>query len=254
MSGKHLGINLSESHVEFTILSGSVRVFQQSHVYQGKTDQDRKDAVRQLIDSHAQLSEDFENVTLAWSHEQSTLVPAAVFSETTPKDIFKLCFGNAIDPSNVDHNRIFELSVVNVYAIPHWVKSLFVIKYPQIIMQHAGTHQIRKALHKEAFYTKATIVLNKDYFRITVVKHNNLEFYSSFEYQTAEDIIYHLNFVLQQKELTNEQGIIEIGTNGSVDRTIADQSLEGLAKIQHLQKMKTEYSDAYLTNSQLLCV
>mgnify|MGYP000158875714 CR=1 FL=1 len=254
MSGKHLGVNLSESHVEFTILSGSVKVFHQSETYQGKTDQDRKEAVRKLIDAHSQLSDDFENVTLAWSHEQSSLVPAAVFSETTPKDIFKLCFGSAIDSSNVDHNRIFELSVVNVYAIPHWVKSLFVIKYPQIIMQHAGTHQIRKALHADAFYTKATLVLNKDYFRITLVKHNKLEFYSSFEYQSAEDIIYHLNFVLQQKELLGEKGMIEMGTNGSVDRKIIDEAIEGLGKIQHLQKMKTEYSEAYLTNSQLLCV
>lgn len=254
MSGKHLGVNLSESHVEFTILSGSVKVFHQSETYQGKTDQDRKEAVRKLIDSHSQLSDDFENVTLAWSHEQSSLVPAAVFSETTPKDIFKLCFGSAVDSSNVDHNRIFELSVVNVYAIPHWVKSLFVIKYPQVIMQHAGTHQIRKALHADAFYTKATLVLNQDYFRITLVKHNKLEFYSSFGYQSAEDIIYHLNFVLQQKELLGEKGMIEMGTNGSVDRKIIDEAIEGLGKIQYLQKMKTEYSESYLTNSQLLCV
>ncbi|XOV68368.1 MAG: DUF3822 family protein [Fluviicola sp.] len=254
MSGKHLGINLSESNVEFSILSGESHIFHHSEAYQGKTDQDRKEAVRKLIDSHPQLSGDFENVTLAWSHAQSTLVPAAVFSETTPKEIFKLCFGNAIDASNVDHNRIFELSVVNVYAIPHWVKSLFVIKYPQIIMQHAGTHQIRKALHADAFYTKASIVLNKEYFRITLVKHNKLEFYSSFDYQTAEDIIYHLNFVLQQKELLGEKGIIEIGTNGEVDRKIVDDALTGLSKIQHLDKMKKEYVEKYLTNSQLLCV
>ncbi|MDB3906742.1 DUF3822 family protein [Crocinitomicaceae bacterium] len=254
MSGKHLGINLSESHVEFTILSGSVTVFRTSQVYQGKTDQDRKEAVRKLVENNSQLSSDFENVTLAWSHEKSSLVPAAVFSETTPKDIFKLCFGSTIDASNVDHNRIFELSVVNVYSIPDWVKSLFVIKYPQIIIQHAGTHQIRKTLHADAFYTKATIVLNKEYFRITLVKHNKLEFYSSFEYQTAEDIIYHLNFVLQQKELLDEKGMIEIGSNGSVDREIIDTAIEGLGKIQHLEKMKTAYSEAYLTNSQLLCV
>ncbi|MCR9174206.1 MAG: DUF3822 family protein [bacterium] len=254
MSGKHLGINLSESHVEFTVLSGSVRNFHISETYQGKTDQDRKEAVRKIIETHSQLTDDFENVTLAWSHEQSSLVPAAVFSETTPKDIFKLCFGSAIDASNVDHNRIFELSVVNVYAIPHWVKSLFVIKYPQIIMQHAGTHQIRKALNSDAFYTKATLVLTQDYFRITLVKHNKLEFYSSFEYQTAEDIIYHLNFVLQQKEMLGEKGMIEIGTNGAVDRSVIDKTLEGLGKIQHLNKMKSQYAEAYLTNSQLLCV
>ncbi len=254
MSQKHLGINLSETHVEFTILSGDVRRFHHAASYQGKSEEDRKEAVRQLLDAHAQLTDDFENVTLAWCHAQSSLVPAAVFSETTPKDIFKLCFGNDVDASSIDHNRIFELSVVNVYAIPNWVKSLFVIKYPQIIMQHAGTHQIRKALHSDAFYTKASLVLNRDYFRLTVVKHNKLEFYSSFEYQSAEDVIYNLNFVLQQKELLNEKGLIEIGTNGDLDKDLATATIDGLKKIQHLNKMKTEVSDSYLTKSQLLCV
>jgi hypothetical protein len=254
MSQKHLGINLSESHVEFTILSGEVKLFHFTTSYQGKSDQDRKQAVRQILREHAQLSGDFENITLAWCHAQSSIVPAAVFSETTSKDIFKLCFGNNADVSNVDHNRIFELSVVNVYAIPDWVKSLFVIKYPQIIMQHAGTHQIRKALHADAFYTKATLVLNKKYFRLTLVKHNKLEFYSSFEYQNAEDIIYNLNFVLQQKELLNEKGLIEVGTNGEINSDLADATLDGLSKIQHLKKMKTNFSDGYLTKSQLLCV
>lgn len=254
MSQKHLGINLSESHVEFTILAGEVKLFHHTASYQGKSDEDRKEAVRALLEDHAQLSGDFENVTLAWCHAQSSLVPAAVFSETTPKDIFKLCFGNTVDASNVDHNRIFELSVVNVYAIPTWVKSLFVIKYPQIIMQHAGTHQIRRALHADAFYTKATLVLNKSYFRLTLVKHNKLEFYSSFDYQTAEDVIYHLNFVLQQKELLNEKGLIEIGTNGDLERDLADATLNGLKKIQHLDKMKMEFADGFLTKSQLLCV
>jgi len=254
MSSKHLGINLSESHVTFTILSGSVTHFNHSEAYQGKSDQDRKDAVRKILDQHHQLSGEFDNVTLAWSHAQSSLVPAAVFSETTPKEIFKLCFGSAADTSNVDHNRIFELSVVNVYAIPDWVKSLFVMKYPQIIMQHAGTHQIRKVLHADAFYTKATIVLNADYFRLTLVKHNKLEFYSSFDFQTAEDVIYHLNFVLQQKELLEEKGMIEIGSNGSVDAKMAEDIISGLEKIQHLKNMKKSYDDAYLTKSQLLCV
>ena len=254
MGAKHLGINLSESHVTFTVLSDSATLFHRTESYQGKSDQDRKEAVRKVLEAHNELSGEFDNVTLAWSHAQSSLVPAAVFSETTPKEIFKLCFGNAVDVSNVDHNRIFELSVVNVYAIPDWVKSLFVMKYPQIIMQHAGTHQIRKSLNADAFYTKATIVLNTEYFRLTLVKHNKLEFYSSFDYQTAEDVIYHLNFVFQQKEMLEEKGMIEIGSNGSVDSKIAEDIISGLEKIQHLKQMKKSFDDTYLTKSQLLCV
>ena len=254
MSQRHLGINLSESYVECTILSETTEVFRFASSFHGKTDEERKEALRKLLSETQELSDVFENVSLAWCHPHSTLIPAAVFSETTPKDIFRLCFGSSAADGSIDHNRIFELSVVNVYAIPDWVKSLLVIKYPQIIMQHSGTHQIRQALQKDAFYAKATVVVHDSYFRITIVKHNKLEFYSSFDYQSAEDIIYHLNFVLEQKELLNEKGRIEIGTVGSVEKSLIDKTLEGLKRIQHLQQMKHEFDDTYLTKSQLLCV
>lgn len=254
MSQRHLGINLSGEHAEFTVLSGALEVFKYSSSYQGKTDADRKESVRTLLSDQPELNRDFDNVTLAWCHPQSSLVPAAVFSETSPKEVFRLCFGNEATDGNIDYNRIFELSVVNVYSIPDWVKSLLVIKYPQVIMQHAGTHQVRQALQSDSFYTKATLVLHESYFRLTIVKHNKLEFYSSFDYQTAEDIIYQLNFVLQQKELLNEKGKIELGTVGTIDRSLIDATLNGLGKIQHLSKMNPVFEDAYLTKSQLLCV
>lgn len=254
MSQRHLGINLSESYVECTVLSEATEVFRFSSSFYGKTDEERKEALRKLLNETKELSGTFENVSLAWCHPHSSIVPASVFSESTPKDIFRLCFGADAAEGSIDHNRIFELSVVNVYAIPDWVKSLLVIKYPQIIMQHSGTHQIRQALQRDAFYTKATLIVHDSYFRITIVKHNKLEFYSSFDYQTAEDIIYHLNFVLEQKELRNEKGRIEIGTVGPIEQSLVNETLEGLMKLQHLQQMKHEFDATYLTKSQLLCV
>lgn len=254
MNQHHLGINISETHVEFSILDGKniIRCF--CDPYTGRTDSDKKESVRAIIDLNSELKRDFSNVTLAWCHPQSTLVPSSIFSESSPKELFQLCFGENAAEGTIDHNRIFELSVVNIYAIPDWVKSLFVIKFPRIIMQHAGTHQIREALGSNAFYIKASITVQEDYFLLTIVKHNNLEFYSSFTYQSAEDIIYHLNFVLQQKEMLNEKGSIELSNAVGGAESICEEVSKGLSKIQHLNKMKIELNDSFLTKSQLLCV
>lgn len=251
---QHLGINISESYVEFSVLKGSTVAKRMGFPYSGKTNDDRKNAVRAIIDEQSELSQDFENVTLAWCHTHSTLVPSSVFSESTPQEIFRLCFGEDTDQRTIDHNRIFELSVVNVYAVPDWIKSLFVIKFPRIIMQHAGTHQIREVLGSNAFYPKATLVIHEDFFRITITHHNELAFYSSFSYQTAEDIVYHLNFVLQQKEMLNQKGTIELSVATNGEKATAESVLAALERIQHLKQMKQELKDAFLIKSQLLCV
>lgn len=254
MSQHHLGINISESHVEFSILNGTVVTQQINRSYSGISDSDRKEAVRAIMENESALKDDFANVTLAWCHPQSTLVPASVFAESTPQDLFRLCFGDNAATGTIDHNRIFELSVVNVYAIPDWVKSLFVIKFPRIVLQHAGTHQVRESIGSNAFYTKASLVIHADYFRLTIAKHNNLEFYSSFSYQNAEDIVYHLNFVLQQKEFLNEKGAIELSIATGGSKSVCEEVLKGLNKIQHLNKMQIASKEDLLTKSQLLCV
>jgi hypothetical protein len=222
--------------------------------YTGKTDLDRKNAVRQILQDDTELNQAFENVTLAWCNPQSTLVPSSVFSETTAQEIIKLCFGSDAALSSIDHNRIYEMSAVNVYTIPDWVKSVMVLKYPQIIMQHAGTHHVRNVLHSDAFYTKVTIVVFPEYFQLTIVKHNKLEFYASFDYQTSEDIVYHVNFVLQQKELLNEKGSIELGAIGLINEDVVTQIEQSMSSLKHLNQMKFEQLPDYLFKSQLLCV
>lgn len=254
MSQQHLGINISETHVEFSILDGKTILHHFAEAYTGRTDSDKKESVRSIISANAALNKDFSNVTLAWCHPQSTLVPSSIFSESSPKELFQLCFGADASEGTIDHNRIFELSVVNVYSIPDWVKSLFVIKFPRIIIQHAGTHQIREVLGSNAFYIKASILIQENNFLLTIVKHNNLEFYSTFTYQSAEDVIYHLNFVLQQKEMLGEKGTIELSSAAGGNQSTCEEVSKGLSKIQHLNKMKIELHDSFLTKSQLLCV
>lgn len=254
MSRQHLAINVSENFIQFSILEADKVCIQFGSPYTGKTELDRKESVQAFMKERSELASDFENITLAWCHSLSTLVPNSIFTETTPQDIFTLCFGKEAAEQTIDYNRMYELSLINVYAIPDWIKSLFVIKYPRILIQHAGTHLIREAMHKNAFYTKSTLVLMENYFRMTIAKHNALEFYSSFDYQSAEDIIYHLNFVLQQKELLNEKGSITIALGPNSNRENAEKVLAGLNRIHNLHQMEISIEEDYLTKSQLLCV
>lgn len=254
MNGRHLAVEISSNAVRFVSIRDNVILHRLNQTISGKTDSEYKDALKTIFEAHSFLKDEFEEITVAWCIDKSSLVPNVIFNESSAVDIFQLCFGKNSNNEEVDYNRISELSVINVYEIPNWIKSFFVIRYPRVIIQHAGTHAVRMALSENAFYLKATVVCFESYFRVIIVKHNALEFYSSFSYQSAEDIIYHLNFAFQQKELINEKGTIELVASVGSDSIIIDSVEKGLSKIGELKKMKLIKDEDHLAKSQALCV
>lgn len=254
MSGRHLAVEISSNAVRFVSMRSNIVLHRLNETISGKTDSESKDSLKSIFADNSFLNDEFEEVTVAWCVDKSSLVPNAIFNESSALDIFQLCFGKESSKQEVDYNRISELSVINVYHIPDWVKAFFVIKYPRVVIQHAGTHIVRKSLSENAFYLKATVVCFESYFRLTFVKHNALEFYSSFSYQSAEDIIYHLNFALQQKEFTNDKGSIELVSSVGSDMKLIDSVENGLSKITDLKKMTIIKDEDHLAKSQMLCV
>ena len=161
---KHLAITISRQGASFVYLRDSHLEQQQSVIFHGFNAELVKDILSKTIAESPFLSEDFDEVTLAWNSNKSTLVPNAIFAESDAQSIFQLCFGDQINKSDIDYNRIWEAGVVNVFEIPTWIKSYFVIKFPRIILQHIGTHALRSSLDNNAFYLKATLIINEGYF------------------------------------------------------------------------------------------
>ena len=87
-----------------------------------------------------------------------------------------------------------------------------------------------------------------------MVKHNNLEFYSFFNQQSAEDIIYHLTFALQQKDFLNEKGTVELINGLGTQHDLLKDVQSGLEKISEYKLLKVEAIENFTSKSQLLCV
>lgn len=254
MAALHLAIELTPESVRFNELSGSNAISSKVLDF-AATDLSTKKEKLDAFFKENDLSQDkFENTTLSWSSTKSTLVPGNIFTESTPESILKLCFGDTIEKNDVDYNRFAALSLVNVYEIPDWIKRYFILKFPRIIIQHEGTHVLRKAMDSDTFYTKATLVLQNNAFLLVISKQNNLEFYSFFDYQSAEDVIYHLMFALQQKEMTGDRGTIELIEGNGISADSISAIKEGIAKIHDLSSFEVKSSADYISKAQLLCV
>ena len=219
MMGNHLAIQVAIDGIHCVILRNGIPTSSSNLLFESSNDALIKDQLSKEFESNSIYEADFDEITLSWSSDKTTLVPNSIFSESSPQAIFELCYGK--NDADVDYNRISELSVVNVYEIPEWIKRFFVIKFPRISIQHEGSMLLRKVLNENAFKLKCSIVIYKSHFQLIISKHNELTFYSNFDYQAAEDIIYHVMFVLQQKELLSEQGSFElISALGATKETI----------------------------------
>ncbi len=252
MSGKHLAIEATAGHLRFiTLLNG--RLLHSETLELPGDEHSVSSSLDQFIREHPTIDTSSDEVTLSWASQRSTLVPNAVFTDTSAEEIFRLCYGSDHDLSMVDYNRLSEHGVIHVFEMPLWLKRYFVLKFPRIIVQHEGSHVLRKVM-QSAFYVKATLVLHADYFFLTIVKHNQLEFFGTFSCQSPDDVVYHLVFALQQKELLNERGSIEIISGCDAPENFAKEISEALPRIGDLKQMEIRIPEAFLAESQLLCV
>lgn len=251
---KHLAINISRYGASFVSLNDSHIQHEQSVVFHGFNSQSVKDSLNQAFSDYEFLSSDFDEIILAWNSNKSTLVPNSIFAESNAVSIFQLCFGDSVDKNEIDYNRISEAGVVNVFEIPNWIKSYFVIKFPRIVLQHLGTHALRSSLDSNAFKLKATLIISEGYFYLSMIKHNQLQFYSFFDTQSTEDVIYHLVFALQQKELTNEKGSIELVPGSGQSEEFLTEIKTGLEKIKDLSGFNVNLVPDFIPKAQQLCV
>ncbi len=213
-----------------------------------------KEQLKDFFHSTGLRTAHFDEHLVSWSSQKSTLIPSNVFSESSPDDLYRLCFGKPIEANTIDYNRIPEHGLVNLFQLPGWVKSFFVMNFPKSIIQHEGTHLLRGILSKNAFRLKASLLVYPGYFLLTLVKENKLLFYSQFDQNSSEDVIYHTLFVLQQKELIEEPIRIEICNGVGMERTICDEVIVHLNKIASLTVTDISYSGELIQKSIVLCV
>lgn len=206
MAKTHLLFVLSEHSMHVAEMSGQSVTELGSVVFQGRKDFQYKEQIQAFLAEYRLTEKEYDEYSLSWFNPLSTLVPMNVFGASSAKDIFQACFTKNMISNDIDYNRISELSIVNVFEIPLWVKSFFVIRYPMIVIQHEATHFLRGIFANSTFKTGVHAVLHAQHFLLILVKHNKLLFYNTFESATEDDVLYYLSFSLQQQQLSSDAG------------------------------------------------
>lgn len=207
----------------------------------------------QTIFDQLDLKEEYAEYTMAWSTPKQTLVPISVYNESSAGAIFKLMFGEDVDLKTIDFNRLMELGMVSVYEIPDWVKSFFIRRFPHIIFKHEHAMTLRALFQKKTFKRNIVIGFCDSYLNISVISKNDLIFSNSFEFQTEEDILYHLLFVIEKEELTDKEGEINFLYIDEKTEASAKEVKRQLIQLKPFKKIEVNTIESKL-KLQTLCV
>ena len=250
---KHLSVQIAEHGLRYAYLDETNPELKEL-LFSDKKDHNIKEELNDFFEKNNLKNSQIDECTVSWSCFKSTLIPSIVFSESSPSDLFKLCYGSNFEKNNIDYNRIPEQGIVNLYEIPLWVKSYFVLKFPRSIIQHEGSNIIRGIFASASFKLRSLLTVYHNYFLLAIVKENKLQFYGVFDFQNSDDIIYHFLFVLQQKDWFGNEMMIDIcGGVGSENIHIIDL-IDKLKRFQEFKNVEIANNTSFLTNSHKFCV
>jgi len=249
-----LAIELSENAVRFASIEDGVVQAVDNFIFKDKIDYRYKEQLDKIFSEKGYKEMVFDEYSLSWYSTFSTILPNNVFAETNLEALFILCFSEVVPHNNIDYNRIPELGIVNAFAIPLWVKSFFVIKFPRIVIQHEGSHLLHGIFSGSTFNFQAVIILHETSFNLVITYENGLQFYSHFNFDSIDDVVYNFIFSVQQKNLLGHAGnlIISAGV-GSNDQQAIELKLK-LASLTDLKTCKISINSHLILNYQTLCV
>jgi hypothetical protein len=160
------------------------------------------------------------NVKLIISNKLSCLVPKELFDERLSLDYLKFN-SKLIENDFASNDYIEELETYNVYLPFVNVTNYLVERFGSFEYYHSSTILLRKILKTTTNDSKTLFFTNieTESFQVIIFKNKNLLYYNDFEYQTKEDILYFLLFVIEQnKEIKSDTKLNILGDISENDK------------------------------------
>jgi hypothetical protein len=193
---------------------------------------------------------DFHSYVATSGGLRNTLIPVDLFNHTKAADVFKLNYPAPID--NLDYNRIPELGIVNIYELPLWIKSFFVIKFPRVKLIHPATVLLKGVFSNPTFSPKIHICFYGSSFYLLITGKTKLDYFNRFDFTTIADLVYHVLFVLEQKEM--DQTKMDVSLYGVTDKWDKLEEVQSFFANKIKVSNQAEASEHFILTKQLLCV
>lgn len=242
-----LCMDLTPDKFQFSILDPKKKVI--LHFEEFSLATYAKEEVKSKL-SHDLLQLDFATYSLSAGTKRNTLIPSSLFNFAKSNEIFKLNFSEPFE--DLDYNRLSDLGIVNIYEVPFWIKSLFVVRFPRIKIVHRSTVLLRGVFDQAIFKPRLNIFIEEEQFYLLITDRSQLKYYNRFDYKTFADLVYYVLFVLEQKEILQDE--IEIELFGINETWLQASKIQDFFSTKLNLNHEIEKGKNFMLAKQLLCV
>ncbi len=159
----------------------------------------------------------FKSISIAFVNNRSTLIPNAIFKEDKLDSFHQFNFSKQ-EEDQFFSDQLINLSAHTIYSIPDFIIEIFK-GLNNVNFKHFSSALIEKSLlqvKKTKALSSIHVHVLPSSFQVIAIKDQKLELYNSFSYQSSEDFIYYLLFVLDQLNINNEEASITL--TGQVEK------------------------------------
>jgi len=218
-----LYMQVSKNGLKYTLLDTSKNTFVAFEEYQFQdiySEYALVNPIKEVLACNPIFKNKFECFYVSYVNNRATLIPNALYKQEELKNYHQF---NYTDKEEYLYfsDQLINLSAHNIYSIPDFIHSLF-SNIHQIKFKHFSSILIETALiaaKNESSISLVEVHVLPSEFQIIIIKDQKLNLYNTFAYQTSEDFIYYLLFVLEQHNINNQEVTIKL--SGEVEKNSA---------------------------------
>lgn len=215
-----LYIELSNNGFKHTILDTQnntfigIEEYRFSDIY---NDYSLVDPLKEIITNNSIYKNEFKAIIVAFVNNRSTLIPNAIYNADKLANYHQFNFSKQ-EEDQFFSDPLINLSAHNIYSIPDFISEVF-SGLKNVEFKHFSSALVETALidaKRDKTLSLINVHILPSSFQVVVIKNQKLELYNSFTYQSSEDFIYYLLFVLDQLNINNEEATIKL--TGEVEK------------------------------------
>jgi hypothetical protein len=154
------------------------------------------------------LSELFKNnvgkLFVVHENDEAVLIPTELFNSNSTEEYLKLVYGENENAICFSNQLKHEESIVNVFRIDSELYESLCTNFKISQHFHSYTTLLQQVFQQKLYQGKnwMKLVFNEKYFIVTLIKDDQLQLIQTFNYQSSEDVLYHIMNVVNQHDIS----------------------------------------------------
>ena len=158
---------------------------------QNITHEDSLHILTDLIDRDIYLDKNFKSEDFIYANKRTSIVPLDLFDRSKLREYFTI--NHKLMPYEELHfNKITEINAVVIFAIPSYLTTLMINKFPELRFNHQASNLIKQIKTLNTNKVDTIINISKNYMDIVVAKEKQLILHNNFVFKTDQDFMYYL--------------------------------------------------------------